>query len=54
MKGESVKPHRNGLSNIAIEVHKVLRAAIEIDSQADNVEVDKLALCEVLEARELG
>ena len=54
MKSEPIKPRRNRLSNIAIEIHKVLRAAIEIDHPAGNIEIDKLALRKVLEARELG
>ena len=53
-KLESIEPSRNSLGLIAVEVSKVLSAAIELNDPTGNVEVGKLALGVVLELDELG
>lgn len=53
-KLEAIEPSRNGLGLVAIEVDKVLSAAVELNAPAGNVEVGELALGGVLELDELG
>lgn len=54
MESESTKPDLDRLGNIAIQVDKVLRTAIDIEDPARDVEVDKLTFGRILESGELG